>query len=181
MTFLQFIAGLPTWQQVFAALTLVVFVWQSFTPELRADIEKRVPHFAGFMRLLVALLPAVRDAVLATKWQIVLGIPKADVLAQKDDPKPPPPPGPGPALGLLILSVVMFLGALALAGCPVYTRSACGSPRAFACTEAGVPRNCSVSGRWTEIGDEPCSAQGSTCAISDAGRAYCLAEGGVPQ
>ena len=62
--------------------------------------------------------------------------------------------------------------ALALGGCPPWDRPACGSPRSWSCV-GDQPHVCSPSGRLTPVGDETCARAGATCALSDAGVAFC--------
>lgn len=82
---------------------------------------------------------------------------------------------PYAALCGLFLSLAAVV---ALQGCPVWERPACGSPRSYQCVN-DQPHVCSPSQRLTPIGDEPCSAIGGACALDDAGVAHCMA-GGAP-
>ena len=125
------------------------------------------------------MLPAVRDAYLATKNQMVLGTTKDETVrlsmmpqATKGGGDPPIPP----AVLSMQLAAVVGLGYLAFLfmGCPVWEREACGAPRAYAC-QHDQPYVCSPSGHWTPIGDTPCSASGGVCAMVDGGIAACVA------
>lgn len=61
----------------------------------------------------------------------------------------------------------------AVAGCPNWNRPTCPTPGAYSC-DHDQPHYCArATHELTPIGDEPCSAQGRVCALSDAGVARC--------
>ena len=175
------------WAAIGSLAAILIYVWQSQPAAFREQFEKQYPRLVGLIRFAVAMFPAARDAYLAVKHQIVLGQPKSEVLktpyrtpADPSEPKPPTKSGHITAQTLLFFTVggaLCFAAAAVLQACPRYPREACGTPRAFACTDAGEPQVCSPSGQWTVIGDQPCSAQGAQCLIDDAGTAVCAPVG----
>lgn len=143
---------------VVVALTAL---WQRQPESWRLKMEEQYPRLVGFVRLGIAVWPALRDAYLAIRYQIVLGVPKEEVLRRQEAERPLPS---APKLPL----VVMLLLAAFLSGCPRWEREVCGSPRTFECRN-DQPHRCSPTG-WTPIGDEPCGATGSRCIVMDGGR-----------
>lgn len=70
---------------------------------------------------------------------------------------------------LVALALLMAL----MAACPNWNRAACPVPGAYSCVR-DQPHYCArATHELTPIGDEPCSAQGRVCALSDAGVARC--------
>lgn len=167
----QFLVSHQT--HIVSALMAFVFVWQSVPKDRRDEWEKQWPRLIGLIRIVVELSPALRGAYEAFYHQIVKGEAKTEVVKRQSSP-PTPPAAPLTAI-LFFVWCSVFALAIALAGCPVYERETCGTPRAYTCTN-NQPYVCSPSGRWTPVGDTPCSAQGtSVCALNDAGIAYCTA------
>jgi hypothetical protein len=169
MSFTETLAWINThWLQFLSGCgVLLVYLWQSLPTERRTELEQRFPRAVGFVRMLVALMPAVRDAYMAGKFQVVLGQPKAEVIRasqlppalHKDATIPPV------VTGLLLM--------LALCGCE-WEREQCGHPGAQTCRN-DQPFTCGATTppRWTPVGDEPCSRQGRTCRVDEAGVAFC--------
>ena len=88
---------------------------------------------------------------------------------------PPPDDGQRGSADLRSLVATLLIGLLAgaiAAGCPNWNRPACPAPGRFSCV-ADLPRICSPTRELTPIGDEPCAMQGRSCALDDAGVAWC--------
>jgi hypothetical protein len=101
---------------------------------------------------------------------------RAVVHAEIGAPSKPPSDQAGHVEGAAMLGVciVALAASLLCAGCPDWQRPACSTPGAYACV-ADQPHYCArATHELTPVGDEPCAAQGRSCALSDAGVAMCV-------
>lgn len=108
---------------------------------------------------------------------------RSQTLTPPEPPKKPTTPPPT-VMSLMILGGIGFVGVLGIgATCSPKLPPVAGCARGeFSCIN-GTPSVCSATGRWYSVGDVSCSAVGATCAISDAGVAYCARagiDGGTP-
>lgn len=143
-------------------MTLTAF-WQRQPESWRLKVEQDYPRLVGFVRLCIAVWPAVRDAYLAVRYQIIAGVPKEEVLAAKEaENKLPSPPK--------VPLVVLLATAAMLSGCPTYQRPTCPQVGAKDCRN-DQPAYCDVGG-WTLAGDTTCARVGGVCVVRN-GNAFC--------
>lgn len=164
--------------------TALVAVYKSLPAPWRDAFEKKHPRLVGAVRALAHAMPDVLGALRVLRHQVVAGQPRQTPSRDTQPETPRAREGHVPVEALAWLSGALTLGALAvglgaaLAGCPVYTRPACGAPGAYSCV-GDQPHVCSPSGALTPVGDLPCARVGATCVMSDAGVALCAPTGGA--